>query len=84
MTIEQLRRLKRLSEIQTHSPASLEELKEIVRMVTIDIIKYRSIFGTLSVCKMCEFYEHCADLDKQTYACMCNDYNGFELRMEDA
>ena len=33
MTIEQLRRLKHLSEMPTHSPASLEELNALVNRV---------------------------------------------------
>ena len=84
MTIEQLRRMKTLSEVQTHSPASLEELKELVRIATVEMISLSWISGGECVCESCEYWAICADLPIQTNACKRNGYNGFQLRMEDA
>ena len=78
MTINDLRRLKHLSEIPTHSPASLEELKELVRLVTIRAILFSD---EADFCKYCAHWGMCGE----EYANMnhCEFHKGFELRMED-
>ena len=76
MTIDQLRRLKHLSEIPTHSAESLEELKELVRKATIELVHTGE-----GICGACERY----DSNKPFVCVRCRrDYKYFELRLTDA
>lgn len=81
MTIEQLRRLKQLSEIQTHSPESLEELRELVRMATIRVLLFNSFPGSDYLCENCVCRTICKE---DTHYDKCELHNRFQLRMEDA
>ena len=84
MTIEQLRRLKHLSEMPTHSAESLEELKELVKEATITAILERTIAGSGFLCQNCIYQTKCQDILRMSQVCYRNNYSGFELRMEDA
>lgn len=77
MTIEQLRRLKHLSEMPTHSPASLEELKELVRQATI-VCMEDALISACQHCKyrtcvehVCPFYEKYSFGDCMEYMFEC-------------
>ena len=83
MTIKDLRRLKHLSEMPTHSPESLEELKELVSMATITALLERTIDGAGYICQNCVFDEKCKDILRMSQTCYRNGYNGFELKMGD-
>ena len=81
MTIEQLRRLKHLSEMPTHFPDSLRELRELVRMATIMVLLFNGFPGSDYLCENCVCRTICkedAHYDK------CELHNRFQLRMEDA
>ena len=82
MTIEQLRRMKQLSEIPTHSLASLEELKELVRQATI-VCMEDSLISTCQHCKhrtcvehVCPFYEEHSFGDCMEYMFECEHLSG--------
>ena len=74
MTIEQLRRLKHLSEMPTHSAESLEELKELVRKATIELVHTGE-----GICGACVRYN-----PKNPFGCVrCSGrYEYFQLKME--
>lgn len=76
MTIDELRRLKHLSEIPTHSAESLEELKELVRKATIELVHTGE-----GICGACVRYNR-----ENPFGCVrCSGrYEYFQLRMEDA
>lgn len=81
MTVEELRRLKHLSEMPTHSQESLEELKELVRMVTVAYLDERD-----EKCRFCIKTHEChkephSGLWKNCYYSEHSD--NFELRMEE-
>lgn len=82
MTIEQLRRLKTLSEIPTHSPASLEELKELVRIATIRVLvwKCEDAPGAMKLCDWCEKRGTCKS--KHPHYNLCETQKEFQLRMD--
>ena len=84
MTIEQLRRLKSLAEMPTHSPASLEELQELVKEMTIEALLERTVDGAGYICQNCIYDDKCKDILRMSQVCYRNGFNGFELRMEDA
>ena len=84
MTIKDLRRLKQLSEIPTHSPESLEELQELVKEMTIESLLERTIDGAGYICQNCIYEDKCKDILRMSQVCYRNGYNGFQLRMEDA
>ena len=79
MTIEQLRRLKHLAEMPTHSPASLEELKKLVKMATIRTILF---YDERNLCNYCANRKSC----RKKYPDMnyCEIGQNFQLEMEDA
>ena len=83
MTIDQLRRLKTLSEMPTHSEESLEALKELVKDVTIVALLERTIDGAGYICQNCVFDDKCKDILRMSQTCYRNGYNGFELKMGD-
>ena len=84
MKIKQLRQLKRLAEIPTHSPESLEELQELVKEMTIESLLERTIDGAGYICQNCIYEDKCKDILRMSQVCYRNGYNGFQLRMEDA
>lgn len=83
MMIKDLRRLKQLSEMPTHSPESLEELKELVREITVIALLERTIDGAGYVCKNCVYEKKCQDVLRMSQVCYRNNYNGFELKIGD-
>ena len=81
MTIEQLRRLKHLSEMPTHSAESLGELKELVRMATIRVMVFDGLTGTDFLCENCANKQNCHE--DHAHFQHCEAHNGFQLRMGD-
>lgn len=81
MTIEQLRRLKHLSEMPTHSPDSLRELQELVRLATIRVLLFNGFPGPDYLCENCVCRTICKE---DAHYDQCELHNRFQLRMEDA
>jgi hypothetical protein len=74
MTIEKMRRLWYLSTVPTHSPESLEELKELVREATIELVHTGE-----GICGACVRYNQ-----ENPFGCVrCSRrYEYFQLKME--
>lgn len=85
MPIELLRLMKHLAEMPTHSPESMEQLQELVRMATIRVLLSEDVpyFNEYrSLCGNCANKENC----KQVCAAdirHCEFERNFQLRMEE-
>ena len=80
MTIEQLLRMKQLSEeIQTKCPESWKELQELIRQATAELISntYRE-----PVCELCVNFKKCRDELPRLCLFTTPKYRNFELRMD--
>lgn len=84
MTIEQLRRLKHLSEMPTHSAESLEELKELVRMATIRVLLWKDVLDSGTYHELCDCCSNSKDCKQRYCADMnhCEIQQNFQLEME--